>query len=324
MKRNAFTLVELLVVIAIIGMLVGLLLPAVQQAREAARQMQCSNNLKQMALACLNVEATTKTFPSGGWATNWLGDGDRGFAQKQTGSWIFSILPFMEQNALFQLASDGDAANITQTQKDRGKPVWSVCLPFFNCPSRRPAIPNYARATAYRNATAESNQQAKSDYAGVTGNTRPDANGGTTASSIAEGEKRNAEGTWEYKGNGVIFTGSAVRVSEIRDGTSNTYLLGEKYLCIDRYAPTGTNNLDYGDDVNAYTGGDDNQRYTEVVPYQDRSGYTACYGLGSTHSGALGMAMCDGSATRVSYSIDLETHRNLGIKNDGEAVQLPQ
>ncbi|MBQ2822852.1 MAG: DUF1559 domain-containing protein [Thermoguttaceae bacterium] len=322
MKHNGFTLVELLVVIAIIGMLVGLLLPAVQQAREAARQMQCSNNLHNMSLGCLNVEASNKALPSGGWATSWLGDGDRGFTQKQPGSWIFAILPMMEQTALFQLASDGDPNTITQTQKDRGKPVWSTSLPFFNCPSRRPGTPNYTRSTAYRNATAESNLQAKSDYAGVTGNTHPDANGGSAVGTLKEGDELCASDSWLYRGNGAIFTGSHVRLSEIRDGTTNTYLLGEKYLGIDRYIPTDTKNLDYGDDVNAYTGGDDNQRWTNTVPLQDRSGYNPCYGLGSTHAGSLKMAMCDGSVHSVSYSIDSETHKFLGIRNDGEAAQL--
>ncbi|MDO4575149.1 MAG: DUF1559 domain-containing protein [Planctomycetia bacterium] len=321
----AFTLVELLVVIAIIGMLVGLLLPAVQQAREAARQMQCNNNLRQMALACLNTEATTKSLPSGGWATNWQGDGDRGFSDKQPGSWIFAILPAMEQNALFQLPSDGDAATVTQTQKDNGKPVWSTCLSFFHCPSRRMGVPNYTRITTYKNATAESNLQAKSDYAAVTGDTKPDASGGgSSIGSIQDGDELCRTGKWLHEGNGVIYTGSHVKLAEIRDGTTNTYLLGEKYLAPNRYEPTSTSDMCYGDDVNAYTGGDDNQRWTATVPLQDRMGYTPCYGLGSCHAGGLGMAMCDGSVHRVSYSIDATVHRNLGIRADGNVVTLPE
>ncbi len=91
-----FTLVELLVVIAIIGLLIALLLPAVQAAREAARRSQCSNNLKQMALAALNHEATKKFLPTGGWGNQWMGEPDAGFGQNQPGGWAYSIMFFME------------------------------------------------------------------------------------------------------------------------------------------------------------------------------------------------------------------------------------
>src|SRR5437868_14411764 len=97
--RTGFTLVELLVVIAIIGVLVALLLPAVQAAREAARRMHCQNNLKQIGIAFHNHTDTFGHLPTGGWGWGWVGDADQGAGVKQTGSWPFNILPFIEQKA---------------------------------------------------------------------------------------------------------------------------------------------------------------------------------------------------------------------------------
>lgn len=99
-RAAGFTLVELLVVIAIIGILVALLLPAVQAARESSRRSQCQNQLKQQALACHNHADVHKHFPTGGWGWLWVGDPDRGFGVDQPGGWIFNVLPFLEQNDL--------------------------------------------------------------------------------------------------------------------------------------------------------------------------------------------------------------------------------
>src|SRR5215471_3702209 len=103
--RRGFTLVELLVVIAIIGVLVALLLPAVQAARESARRMQCQNNLKQFGLAFQNHNDMLGHLPTDGWGYFWVGDPDLGFGIDQPGGWTFNILPYCEQKAIYDIAA---------------------------------------------------------------------------------------------------------------------------------------------------------------------------------------------------------------------------
>ncbi len=321
---RGFTLVELLVVIAIIGMLVGLLLPAVQQAREAARTMQCSNNLKNLGLAALNHESTTKTLPSGGWYYQWYGDPDAGFGPSQPGSWSFSLLPFLEQNALFQNGADNDVETITDTQKNGACETASTPVSVFNCPSRRKAK-KYTISTTVLNSTKPATG-AKSDYAGCCGSYNGVSSTSNSITSHSNGRTKVQNKTWSISNhNGVIYDFSEITMGEIRDGSSNTYLIGEKYVGTDKYESTTSY-----DDNGIYAGQDsDNSRscgtlssLTIMAPLQDRKAYDGSTQFGSPHAGSFGMVMCDGSVQRISYSVDAKTHIYLGCRNDNEPVSI--
>lgn len=323
-SRFAFTLVELLVVIAIIGMLVGLLLPAVQQAREAARTMQCSNHLKQMGLASLNHESSNRILPSGGWLYSVDGDPDMGFGAKQPGSWHFNLLPFLEANALWQLGLDGNKVadqNIKNANETRSK----MSLPLFNCPSRRAAVPYYARGGDGINSTTYLNNMAvKGDYGGCTGTQWLYVSVGSYQAGL---ELSPTKLGYKPAESGVAFVTSEVTIGEIRDGTSNTFLCGEKYLRADRYTPSSSADSYGGGDDRCIWQGFDNDTLRragkEYLPQQDRIGVDLDYYFGGPHAGALGMGMADGSIQRISYSIDGETWQNLANRADGNAVTIP-
>ena len=328
MRRTGFTLVELLVVIAIIGMLVGLLLPAVQQAREAARQMQCSNNLKNLGLACLNHESQQRAYPSGGWYWHYYGDPDAGLGMAQPGSWCFSLLPFLEQNALFQLGADGNVETITDTQKAGALTVAKTPLSMFYCPSRH-ACKEYPMSTTVDNCdkSIEKGTGAITDYAGSWGSSADTLVWNTI--SWADGRSYVKKNNWPNSGaTGIIFEASTVKVGEVRDGTSNTYIIGEKYICPDVYETTSETN-----DNGMYAGNDyDNARASgrladttaNRLPMQDRAGFEKdSYRFGSTHSGSFGMTLCDGSVQRIPYSIDAQVHKRLASRADGEVASIP-
>ncbi|MDO4569925.1 MAG: DUF1559 domain-containing protein [Planctomycetia bacterium] len=315
--RNAFTLVELLVVIAIIGMLVGLLLPAVQQAREAARIMQCGNNLKNLGLATLNFETSSRAFPSAGWTYTWAGDPDRGLGITQPGGWTFSLLPFIEQGALYNLAAKGtpdsaDKNEITQ--------VVQMPLPIYHCPSRRAAklYPTSTPPTSNANSVTE---LAKGDYASNYGDGGSVDGYRSDPGSYSTANTYQSKGTWpRVSSTGVMYSCSRVELGEIRDGTSNTYLIGEKFNNADLYESSCSS-----DDNGVYAGADPDNSRVALQPLQDRAGYeTFSQRFGSAHSGSFGLVMCDGSVQRISYSIDLETHKNLANRSDHNAATIPQ
>ncbi|MDO4584324.1 MAG: DUF1559 domain-containing protein [Planctomycetia bacterium] len=321
-RKKAFTLVELLVVIAIIGMLVGLLLPAVQQAREAARQMQCNNHLRQQALACLNHESTQRALPSSGWVWPWEGDPDLGF-RYQCGSWAYSLLPFLEQQALWGLGQDG-IWEINDTQKEGATERMRQPVSTFYCPSRRPAIAYpLNNATSANCNRSEVTLSSKNDYAANSGDTY-NVWYGDYSTIRSEYNNDRTPATYE---TGTIYPRSFVPLSEIRDGTSNTYLIGEKFLRADKY----TDGREDGDDHTAWTGADNDRlrkcQYTstgQYRPLQDRIGLSNTLVFGSSHSGSFGMALCDGSVHRITYAIDPLVHSYLGKKADGNVATLPE
>lgn len=171
-SRRGFTLVELLVVITIIGILVGLLLPAVQSARESGRIAQCTNNLHQIGLAMKHHESDHGTFPVGGWGWGWVGDPDRGYGLAQPGGWIYNILGCMEQQPLHDLGLGIDPAqsspgSSTKSQLNTQRITYPMAG--FLCPTRRTAAlypyNPYKSGTPANFSPPASNTVAKTDYA---------------------------------------------------------------------------------------------------------------------------------------------------------------
>jgi prepilin-type N-terminal cleavage/methylation domain-containing protein len=329
-RAVGFTLIELLVVITVIGILIALLLPAVQAAREAARRMQCGNNVKQLALAALSHESVITFFPTGGWYMNWLGHPDRGFGTAQPGGWIYNILPFIEQQALHDLGTSDSGMTIEDANAKRVATPLSVA----NCPSRRPAALYSLHGGIYGTQFTLTNnvitRLARSDYA---------MNGGDymqrrdvayrSPDSLAKADTRS-ESEWDDMSlqTGISFQRSHVTMAEIKDGTSNTFLMGEKYISRDHY----TDGDDWGDSATMYCGGDyELLRWTGIegkvydatnsrtnLPRQDGSVTSVnVQWFGSAHFGAFNMAFCDGSTRSINYSVDGEVYRRLGNRKDG-------
>ena len=351
--RRGFTLVELLVVIAIIGILIALLLPAIQAARESARNIQCKNNLKQMGLAVQNHLSTFRTFPSAGWGWDWVGDPDRGFGKRQPGGWAFSLLSFEEEK---QIWSFGKGVSLTANPAGKQAAAWKQMhtpINIYYCPSRpRVGIllpwrgggsswphdagdpaggPSATDATTFVN---------KGDYAANEGSGAVGTNEFQGPPDYATGDKAGNEsslntstgwssGLWPNPGNynGPCYNRSQLTIAQIKDGTSKTLIIGEKFLTIDEYN-TGSNPAD---NESITTGFDnDNMRVADPAypPLQDTlstnphlNGVTQKQ-YGSAHSSGFNAVFCDGSVHQIDYEINLTVFQDLCSRNDGQTLDI--
>jgi prepilin-type processing-associated H-X9-DG protein len=331
--------VELLVVITIIGILVGLLLPAVQYAREAMRRNQCLNNLKQWALGAQQHESVQTFYPSGGWGWSCIGDPDRGFGNTQPGGIIYNLLPYVDQGPLHDLG-----ANIQDlpTRIQLAQQMIQTPLPLANCPTRRRPVDDSGWDTIFNYggvpAPSPNKGEARTDYAGCCGdNATTDADHNTTELTNPEGGGPGASGapgfppagsivcpyTSDFLNGdfqhytGVTFHCSQITAAQIKGGTDNTILLGEKYDCPADYY--------YGNSLqeneNMYVGFDnDNYRITGVPPLHDRDTTDSPTMFGSAHADVVNFAFLDGHVRSLSYNIDLTTFQQLGRRVKTQAV----
>ena len=325
-RRGGFTLVELLVVIAIIGILIALLLPAVQAAREAARRMQCGNNLKQLGVALHNYHDTNKQFPLGAvhptcpTAGTWSQIDPSHHAVL-----LVSLLPYIEQQALY------DACDFTQNTShmsqigSTGQFVHEVWVETFQCPSDSPRK-YWGGDPLYHSSAGSTKDQkrATSNYSGCMGNQAFGhcPFGGNMFGTGPVYHGHDNDGT-QLSG---VFSHCAygASIAEITDGTSNTIAMGEIRPKCSWHARDGwmhINALWFATTcpIN-YPNCPDEAGYEDNTCNAEHSGWSCDMGFKSRHPGGAQFVFADGSVHFLSETIDYETYQRLGDRRDGLPV----
>ena len=303
--RFAFTLVELLVTIAIIGVLLALLFPAINSVRSAASLTACNNNLRQLGLASLTLESAHQVLPSAGWGVDWLGITGRGVGISQPGGWAYNLLPFIEQEHLWNLAP---------TQMDIGSTIkaefYGASVSVFSCPQKV----KWGQELKFENRIwgQELGTRHPIDFA---------MNGGTNSLALLNFESPLSltEGDSQYQWpdassfDGLCGPHFQLRVSQITDGLSNVVIYGEKFVI----RPNGF----VGDDLSPFAGFSiTNVRFSAFLPSLDGDRHGDPQNFGTSHPGVVPVCFCDGSVHNLSTSTDLEVWRLVTARNDGQPV----
>lgn len=314
-SRCGFTLVELLVVIAIIGILVSLLLPAVQAAREAARRISCTNNLKQVGLGLLNYESGNKVFPPGGLVTGGGGYGH---------SWWIRILPSLESSTVYEkfdqksnytgwVGGDSYGGNVANRNLLR-----NVEFEYMFCPSS--PLPRQVLTVAEHN---QGNIMSPC-YVGISGaHDHPS----TTNKNPVQG----VDGKLSL--GGVLIPGRAIAVKDITDGTTNTLVVAEQSdWCRDAAGTRADCRSDCGHGFCMGPGNDGWQRAFNMTTIVHRLGEKSWNALGvpgncgpnraiqSAHSGGALGVLCDGSVRFLQDSMDTQILYDISNRDDRHVV----
>ncbi|HEX6963022.1 MAG TPA: DUF1559 domain-containing protein [Lacipirellula sp.] len=316
MRRRGFTLVELLVVIAIIGVLVALLLPAVQAAREAARRTECVNKLRQLALACHNHHDSKGHLPSAG------DEVDEGSAHHASGlSWLGQILPYQEQTALHNLIDMS-----VPWYHVRNDPAEATPVDLFICPTTGAELSVYVGApgndTEYHETT-----RLRAHYVGIMG--AKSAGDPATADYPDSGYTmllRDTGATGGLADNGAIIFNGRLQFKHFTDGTSNTLLAGE---CSWDAGPTrswivGTLDRNTGPGKAGWLYNSKNVRWPMHTAYREQPGETYSgysnndVSLGSRHPGGAHLAMADGAATFQTEDVSIDVLRAMATRGNGD------
>jgi prepilin-type N-terminal cleavage/methylation domain-containing protein len=313
---RAFTLVELLVVIAIIGILIALLLPAVQGTREGARRTQCANNLKQIGFAQIEYERNRKQYATKTGIT-------RQATLEQKPAWTVALLPYMEQTALFELWAKmaGYRQSGPPTSGSIGTSAYELFnspIPIFNCPTRRAAQP-YPMDLKFSVAGVLISKSQRSDYA---------INGGSaalpTGTISINTPKIDLPGIWDATVTNSSIVMKTVRRKDVTDGLSKTYMVGEKTIPASDYE-TGKFWGDAGSIYTAPIG--DSVRFVEKLPTRDVTSQLnddkciSCHCYGSAHPSTWNAVFCDGSVRMLSYTMSFSTHKAFATRAGHDIVK---